>query len=170
MDDFLAQIRQAAESGLDYLALMGALALPDMCAGLESPNGLTSGKRYITWFDQWVAPKYTSQGSGVTLTGKDAYHFRCSVLHQGKTQHKDSRYERILFVPRTASGNVFHNNVLNDALNLDVPLFCEDVMEAATEWRTTVEGSAIYTRNLDRFVRVHPNGIAPYIVGVPVIS
>ena len=63
-----------------------------------------------------------------------------------------------------------HNNVLNDALNLDIQTFCWDVVGSAREWQQTVLGTEPYERNLDRFVRLHPDGLAPYVVGMPVIS
>jgi hypothetical protein len=142
MDECFQQILSAAESDAFYLALFGALAVPDVCAGMEAEDGRATGERYRAWFDTWAAPKYAIGPNGeVSFNGQDAYQFRCSMLHQGTTQHAESRYARVLFVPRGRSSNVFHNNVLNDALNLDIPMFCRDVVDAATAWRATVEQS-----------------------------
>ena len=171
MDEFLQQLLIAAEAGMYYLAILGALTVPDICAGLESEDGLTNGERYRSWFDQWVAPKYAVGPERTpSFTGEDAWRFRCSMLHHGTTQHPASRYVRVLFVPSGPNGNVFHNNVLNDALNLDIPTFCNDVVQSALSWRSVVDASGTYRRNLDKFVRVHPTGVPPYIVGSPVIS
>src|ERR1700693_5482967 len=114
MRDILAKTRAANTAGLYYVALFSALALPDICAALESPDGEAKGDRYIAWFDRHAASGF--------LTGETAYYFRCAMLHQGKTGHPKG-YSKIVFVEPGASGTVFHNNVMNDALNLDVRIF-----------------------------------------------
>jgi hypothetical protein len=47
MDRLFQEIDIAVNNGLYFLALIATLALPDMCAGLGSPDGLTNGQRYI---------------------------------------------------------------------------------------------------------------------------
>lgn len=76
----------------------------------------------------------------------------------------------MLFVEPGATTNVFHNNILNDALNIDVRLFVRDLLAGAFAWLQQVEGSANYQRNYTLFMQRYPNGLAPYIVGVPVIA
>ena len=165
MQDLLQQIRAANAAGLYYVALFSALALPDICASLESQDGLATGPRYIAWFDQHVAPRY-----GGNLDGTTCYRFRCSMLHQGRTQHPQGRYSRIIFVEPGVGGNVFHNNVLNDALNIDVRIFCEDSCAAAEAWLPGAQRLPHFQANLANFVTRYPNGLAPYIVGPPVIG
>lgn len=79
-------------------------------------------------------------------------------------------YSRVLFVEPGATTNVFHNNILNDALNIDLRCFVSDLLTGALEWLRQAEGSANYQRNYARFMQRYPNGLAPYIVGVPVIA
>ncbi len=45
MQDFLDQIRAANQANLFYVALMSALALPDICGALESPDGRATAQR-----------------------------------------------------------------------------------------------------------------------------
>lgn len=172
MDELFSQILASSSSGVYYLALIGSLIIPDVCAGLESIDGLTTGKRYKEWFDKWVAFKYLVGNNGEpSFSGEDAYYFRCSMLHQGITQYSKSNYSRLIFVQPEAAKNFYlHNNRLDDALNLDIPTFCKDVVDSAFSWRTAVEHTETYKRNIEKFVRVHPNGLPPYIVGMPVIS
>jgi hypothetical protein len=165
MREFFEQVEAAGEGRLYYIALMAALAVPDICAAMESDDGQATGTRYRAWFDRHVAPRYGSQ-----LTGEDCYRFRCSMLHQGGAQHPASDYSRIVFIEPGATTNVFHNNVMNDALKLDVRLFCRDMAEAGLAWLPAAEQTENYTRNYPRFVQRYPDGPAPYIVGVPVIS
>ena len=164
MRDLLGQIRRASGAGLYYAALFPALALPDICAALESDDGIATAPRYIAWFDKWVAPRY--QG---WFSGEDCYAFRCSLLHQGSTQHPRSRYARILFL-EPGSGMVLHNNILNDALNIDVRIFCEDVAAGVEAWLPEAEELPHYRKNRDRFISRYERGLPPYIVGVPVIA
>ena len=165
MEDLVAQVRAASASSLYYVALLTALALTDMCGALESEDGIANGRRYADWFDRHVAPAY--KGS---LKGASAYQFRCSLLHQGATQNSSNMYSHLLFVEPGASTNFFHNNVLNDALNVDVRQFCEDMCRAVENWLPAARALPAFQRNFERFVRRHPDGLAPYIVGVPVVG
>ncbi len=165
MQDLLDQIQRGLESNLYYLSLFAALSLPDICGAIDSQDGNATSAKYIKWFDEYVARKY-----GDFLTGEDCYRFRCSLLHQGSSQHPKSSYSRVLFVEPTATTNVFHNNIMNDALNIDVRIFCSDLIEGAERWLEKVEKTDLYKGNYDRFMKRYPNGLAPYIVGIPVIG
>lgn len=63
-----------------------------------------------------------------------------------------------------------HNNVMDDALNLDVSMFCRDVVAAASDWLVTAERAATYQANYPHFLQRYPEGLAPCVVGVPVLS
>ena len=168
MQALFNQIRWAVEHNAYYLALYASLTLPDICGAMSSENGWATREKYIEWFNQYVAPRYP----GGLFTGDDCYTFRNSVLHQGRTAHPSGRYSRILFIepgPRT-QGTIAHLNVINDALNIDVRIFCTDILEGAEQWLNDVWQTAEYERNYDLFARRYPNGLAPYLVGPPVIS
>ena len=93
MRDLLAQIRAALDGNLYYLALFVTLAVPDICAALDSDTGEASAVKYKRWFDSNLGSLY-----GEAFTGEDCYHFRCSLLHQGTTQHPKGRYARVVFL------------------------------------------------------------------------
>jgi hypothetical protein len=161
MRDILAQTRAANAAGLYYVALFSALALPDICAALESRDGETNGSLYRAWFD-----RYAARG---LITGEAAYKFRCAMLHQGRTGHPEG-YSKIIFIEPSATGIVFHNNVMGDALNIDVRIFVEELVLAVENWLTTVETTPEYQKNIAAGVKRYPNGLPPYIVGLPVIA
>jgi len=165
MEDIIEQVRLANRAGIYYVALFSALALPDICAALESTNGQASKSKFIAWFDTHVAPRYSG-----FLDGETCYYFRCSMLHQGSTQHPHGRYSRIIFVEPGNSGMILHNNIVNDALNIDVRIFCEDICTASEKWWNSVSASRQVQANFSRFVRRYPTGLAPYIGGIPVIG
>jgi hypothetical protein len=164
MRDFLQQIGLALQANLYYVGLFAVLAIPDMCGAAASKDGRSTREKYIAWFDKYVG------GKCQFLTGDDCYRFRCSALHQGSSQHASSSYSRVIFVEPSASTNIFHCNVLNDALNIDVRIFCEDMTNGALQWLSEVEGTEPFETNKTKFMTRYSSGLPPYIVGVPVIS
>ncbi len=164
MKDLIRETQLASSAGLHFIALAGALAIPDICGALLADDGTASGARYGKWFDRWVAPRYRG-----TLVGADVYPFRCSMLHQARVATTRGRYRRILFVDSVRSPISLHNNVMNDALNLDVRQFCADVCECAEAWLQAEESDPVVASNLEASIRVHPAGLLPFISGIPVI-
>ena len=165
MNDILGQIRLANESGLYYVALFTALAVPDICAALESEDGETNGTRYRRWFDEWMPAHYRP-----FIDGKTCWQFRCSLMHQGSTIHNQSRYKRVLFLEPGSSMGRIHLGDANGALVIDVVEFCNDIGSAATRWWRDRSANEIVRSNLVMIVARHASGISPYIVGAPVIG
>src|SRR6267154_323178 len=128
MNTILEEIEKALQSQLFYLAVASALSLPDVCSALESPNGTTSGAQYKAWYSAWLGHKYPN------ITPDDIYSLRCGVVHQGRFGHPRMQYSRVLFAIPNPGRIVFHNNIVDDALNLDAPMFCRDVLESALTW------------------------------------
>lgn len=175
MSDFLQQIQCALQANLYYLSLFAALAIPDICGAMGSEGGTATPAKYKDWFDKYVGPKYSHPGCQF-LTGADCYLFRCSMLHQGTSHHPNSRYSRFIFVEPSATRPTLHCNVMEDAshmkyaFNIDVRIFCEDMIAGATCWLGEVEGTDRFEKNYNRFMRRYPDGLRPFIVGFPVIS
>ncbi len=165
MKEFFKQVGIAAESGLYFVALAGALIIPDICGALDSPDGQTTGTAYSKWFDTHAAQRFYGR-----LDGATCYRFRCSFLHQGTTQHPSSAYSRVMFIEPGATTNVIHMGVMDDALVIDVRLFCLDMVSAAEEWEQAAVGTEPYETNIKQRLRRYPDGLPPYIGGVPVIS
>jgi hypothetical protein len=169
MRDLLEQIQAAKSAGLYYLALLSALLVPEICGALESSNGETEGKKYAAWFDKNVSPRYAVRGVP-TLSGWDAYRFRCRMLHQSSAHVPSSAISRIIFVEPGMNVIDAHNNRIFDILNIDVRLFVEDVAEAALLWLDRVEHTPLYKTNRERFACRYPDGLPPYMGGSPIIS
>lgn len=169
MRELLRQIEAALEANLYYLALFASLALPDICGAIDSSDGTASGAKYVAWFDKYVAPRYRFLKHQY-LTGEDCYRFRCSLLHQGRTQHPRSSYSRVIFVEPPKDELTLHLNLIDDALNVDMHIFCRDLIIGAQQWLDEVENTERFKTNYDKFMRWYPQGLPPYIVGRPVIS
>jgi hypothetical protein len=164
MDVITKEVERALDNGLYYLAVMLALTLPDICAALESRDGQTSGSRYKAWYTSWLASRYS------TLTGNDLYRLRCGVVHQGRFGPSSMQYSRILFTIPNPQGNVFHNNIINDALNLDTQTFCQDMLACVKRWYASKENDPNVIQNLPHLVQFREYGLAPYMVGMPLIA
>jgi len=104
------------------------------------------------------------------LTGDACYRFRCSLLHQGSSQHPESPYERIIFVEPGTTTNVIHYSMSNNVLIIDVNMFCLEVIAGARLWLDANEDTERYQSNYANFARRHPNGLSPFVGGVPVIG
>lgn len=159
MDDLFNEIEKALDSKLFHMSLGITLTLPDICAALESDDGQAAGYKYRTWYDKYVGNKFM-------LSAYDCYKFRCSFLHQGSTMDEKSNFSRIIFVEPGSC--VFHNNVLNDVLNIDVEIFCHEIIMSVKAWLKEMENNENYQRNSEKSFKRYPNGLAPYIVGIPV--
>jgi hypothetical protein len=178
------QIEESLRSRTYYLTLFGALAVPDIAGAMDSDNGEASGSKYAEWYEAWVRPRFREQVlSSVPeharqyitdlenpLDGDACYRFRCSMLHQGTSQHPKSPFSRIMFIEPSTTTTVVHYGRMNDALCIDLNLFCREVISGARLWLLTAESTPKFVKNYERFVRRYPNGLAPYIGGVPVVS
>jgi len=144
--------------------LVLTLTLPDVCAALESADGRSTPDRYKAWYSAWLARKY-----GRHLTADDMYYLRCGVQHQGRFEHPAMQYSRIFFTLRPG-GVFFHMNIFKDALNLDLPFFCKDVIESVDEWFDHKRDDQQVQANLSHLVQFHPNGMLPYLPEIPAVG
>lgn len=163
LEYLLSDINKALDNGMYFIALQSALTIPDICSALESENGETNGKNYAKWYDKNV------KRDGDYMTGDDCYFYRCSCIHQGISVNDRMNYTRVLFLYPNSS-LVMHNNILNDALNIDLIQFCSQMVYSCKEWLSSHETDSIVKRNYSKLMKVYPNGLLPYIAGVPVIG
>lgn len=161
LQEMVDQIRRARDQGLYYLALLGALTLPDICAGLAAPDGKTSGPKYKAWVEAYV-PHQAAQAA-------ELYGLRCSLLHQGSMHPHGHPYR----IAAMASGQL-HNlstEVGTDRVGwLSIPILVDKVTEAAERWFVQYGQTNTVKRNLEKFARLRPEGLPPHVGGAPVIA
>jgi hypothetical protein len=172
MQDLLDQIDVASQHpSLYFLALVGALMVPDIGGAIDAHNGRASGARYEAWFDAWAGNAFPAAGAFghqvPTLTAKRCYWFRCALLHQGATAHPDADIERILFIE---GGGMFHLNMFGAILNLDVRAFCMSMTAAARNWIDASQGTQPFDTNFAQTMRRYVGGWPPVVVGPTVIT
>src|SRR5260221_10862247 len=114
MQDLVTSVRNAIAQGNWYAALSLALALPDICGFLESPND-GSQRRYVAWCNQFLSPRYThaigpNRDQHVFLSGQDCYALRCAFLHEGSDdvtrQRARQALESFVFVEPPNAGMI----------------------------------------------------------------
>jgi hypothetical protein len=164
METLTSEIKSCLLNKLWYAGLVLTLMLPDICAALESKDGRTTPDRYKAWFNTWVGKKYPG-----ILGADQMYYLRCGVAHQGKFEHPAMHYERIFFTLRP-NGQFFHRNVFKNALNLDIPFFCKDVVDGVDEWFAAKKADPYVQKNLAHLVQFYPKGLQPYLPGVPAVG
>lgn len=172
MEDFLQQIEKALEYNLYYLALQAVLTLPDICSSLLSPTpeNRPVTKEYIDWCNKNFSSKEK-------ISSEDCYYFRCSMLHEGQTQHSRSNYKRIMFIEPGHPFSNMLNNIsfqMNDtdkpSIDINLNTFCSDMISSVRKWWSAHQDEPVVQDNYKNMVKRYPNGLPPYIVGIPIIS
>ena len=80
------EIYEALDQGLDMVALMSALALPDICGKAEYPE-LKTKERYIKWLDTFIGDYERDQEDIRTNmpypSGEVIFDLSCALLREG---------------------------------------------------------------------------------------
>jgi hypothetical protein len=131
-----------------YWALLHIIvALPDICAALESSSGdAGNGGPYRAWCKLNFAEQY--------LSPDGRYGIRCALLHQGRTTLSRGRYLSYSYVQPSSSGSVVHNWVTPEERNitLDVGVMARETKEAMRRWfrRLQLPENAPLLANVER--------------------
>lgn len=142
MENFKIALKQCLEHNNYYGALFIALSLPDICGKLEHPDR-TSSSRYVAWFDKYIREKYIGgPNNDIFLTGSDCYALRCSLLHEGRDDISEQKIQETLEKFKFVSlpqGNIIHNNRVGEMLQLQVDIFCNDILEGIENWEEHIK-------------------------------
>jgi len=169
MQELVNSVRTSIAQRNWYASLALALALPDICGFLESPND-GSQRRYVAWCYQFLVPRYTlhvgpDRTENVFLSGHDCYAFRCAFLHEGSDdvtrQRARQALDSFVFVEPPNSGMI-HCNQVNSRLQLQVDIFCEDICSGVDQWVQTVFANQADVRaraNDLLLIRSHAGGV-----------
>ena len=168
----ISQTREAMQLGLYNVALLAALSIPDIAGSLVASDGRATRERYVDWYETWVRPRLAeSRARDNPFTGKDCYIFRCSMVHQGASHRSDSSYKKIIFIePGHPNYNIHYCLVGGEALLILVDQFVKELLSGCELWLQTVKDTEPFETNYENFAKRHPNGMAPYVTGAPVIG
>lgn len=149
------------------VALMSTLALVDICAALNSPNGKTEGKKFRAWFTTHVPAEYRD------LNAADAYDLRCGLLHQGRTHSE--RYEAVVFVLPRPDGKRPIDSVLIElghrkALLIGLEFFIERLLQTVERWWAENRSREPVATHAAQLTPLRYEGIQPWINGTAVLA
>ena len=116
-----------------WFLLHVTVCLPDICAALQSRDGVARPEKYKKWSD-----KYFRQDA---LTGLERYEIRCKVLHQGRVRSKRGRYSGFAFGQPDASAKVDHLRVDGRTLHIDVAMLYDETRRAIRAWIIELESN-----------------------------
>lgn len=149
MQQLIAEIRKALESGYFRCALGMALTLPDICGQVEYPKEKSVGARYKQWCDNYLYNQgfFTNTSDEEELkTGKQkyidsnlCYKLRCAVLHSGNTDLGDDTLPifQLHLGDKKGTGIYIEKTVQfgsNTYINIDVHHWCLVLCNAAEEY------------------------------------
>jgi hypothetical protein len=155
MDELLDEMDAASRDRRFFAAVHIAMTIPDICAGLRSDNGQTSGSKYVNWFNTNMLGGYLDLpwGSGPDarpwMTGEDCWIFRNAILHQGRGDHKKASDGRIAF----SSGSMHKIKVAGNLVILSAPQFVADMSDSARSWLEKTRQSEPVASNLKHSIR-----------------
>jgi hypothetical protein len=164
VDELIRQIRLAAQNELFYLALFGALAIPDICGALGSDDGKTTGSKYKQWLRENV-PSQANEADSI-------YGLRCSLIHQARAYPHGGSFP-IAFAYPSSKVPQLHN--LSTVVNGDqvgwisIPMFIDEVCRGAEAWLAKFGDTSAVAKNYEKFARFRPEGLPPHFSG-PVIA
>ncbi len=161
MEYFISNLEDSLKADLPLLSLMGAFILIDSIAAIDTERGRASKDIFMKWFKKYL-PEYLIHN----ISQSDYYTFRCALLHQLSGSREDSSVNTILLVPKNLRFKG-HQSLINKAFLLDLPIFVKDIINAARE---CIKSSKYYDKHKHKIITLHPNGLDPYISGIPVIA
>lgn len=152
MKQFVDAVRQAVSEGNWFGALFMALALPDICGSIETPEA-KSKERYTRWFKQYLGRKYPSE----YFSPEDCYYLRCACLHQGigKDQGNKTSFEGAIHFITPRRNVIVHLNKQGNALQMQVDIFCNDICEAVEEWLAGAQKDQAMSDRLKTLLNIH---------------
>jgi hypothetical protein len=162
MQHLIQSLESAIKSNNWYAALFIALALPDLCGYLENPKE-GSQSRYENWFKRYILPKYSlrlgpKNELHIFLSASDCYALRCSFLHQGSDDISEQRARDMLnrfhFI-EPKKGSLIHCNQVGDALQLQVDIFCQDIIDGAQNWIADSQRNDDINHRMNNILRIY---------------
>lgn len=166
MENLVNSIEQSLENRNWYAGLTVALTLPDIAGKIEYPN-LGSRKRFIEWFNIYISDKYRAEigpdrTETIFLSGGDCYALRCAYLHEGNSDITGQSAREILddfhFVSPKENSFIHCNRFNNSKLQLQVDIFCKDIINGINTWKENISEDAEKMERLNNFLKIHEIG------------
>lgn len=158
MQQFTDSVRKSIVDGNWFSGLFLALCLPDICGALETPKEKVE-VRYKRWFNANLAKQYSP-----VFSAEDCYYFRCTCLHRGLDKHNKLSHERIHFITPPPRQNIVHLNKLNNVLQMQIDIFCNDMATAVDTWYSTMAKNPDVQSRIKDLIKIYGSeSLKPFI-------
>lgn len=157
MERFITSIEASLESENWLAALFMALAMPDICRSLERPviGRTETGKWYEDWVTRYIEDEYISGSSEeCKFYAHDFWLYRCTCLHAGTDPENKKRMMRFNFTPPLGTGYEVHLNHLDGKLQLQIDVFCRDMIAAVNRWHGEVKEDSDIIDRIDGLINI----------------
>jgi len=91
--------------------------------------------------------------------------------------HPTARYKRVIFTLPDGNGSIIDEfmdqhtaDPADRTLSLSVQIFCLKMATASERWVIDNLFNAVVLKNMPNLVTLRPDGLAPHIVGFPIIA
>lgn len=166
MEELINALQESIKQRNWHAALFMALSLPDICGKIEYPDLKYSSTRYKKWCVTYLMPKYAAKYDSEKIyypTGSDFYALRCALLHEGfdeiNGQNAQENLEIFRFTkPSNGNTGMKHSNIyVTDKvmLQLQVDIFCQDIVEAIRQWLDDISVDAEKQQALYNIIRIY---------------
>lgn len=167
----LNDIDLAIKAKLYYPALLAALTVPDICSALALPNSaFVKEKHYVAFVD-----KYTTEPA-LGLEGQSCYRLRGGVVHRANMAgHDKFGATNVVFTLPNTFASIHALSIVDQATGkkaamFDLAQFCGEMIAAAKRWYAEHHDNPTVKENMENLIRYCPEGLAPFLGGVPVVA
>ncbi len=157
------------KAGLYYPALLIALTLPEVCIALALPSDVfVKEKHYSEFIDKYC--------QSLGMDGLSCYRLRGGVVHRGNASgHPFFGASHVVFTTPKSGGAVHGFTIIDGASSdsaamFDLSDFCSSIKNGAVDWYVSNKDDEHVKANMPALLSLRPNGIYPWIEGIPVIA
>lgn len=143
-----------------------ALAMPDICRSLERPDisPKTTGKWYRDWVTRYIEGEYTAgRFEECKFYAQDFWLYRCSCLHAGVDPENKKRMMKFNFTPPPGSGHLVHLNHYDGKLQLQIDVFCRDMIAAVNRWYEEVKEDPVIINRMEGLISISSASYGSFI-------
>lgn len=165
----LNDVQRSIDAKLYYPALLVALTIPEVCAGLALDRDIfVKSKQYTAFVDT-----YGNQ-AGLGCDGETCYRLRGGVIHRASmAAHPRFQATHVIFtLPESPLkiNSITIKSGAKSALTFDLVAFCTAMVKAAYAWYEDHQSDPKVAANMKNVLRYCANGIAPFVVGQPIVA
>ena len=151
--------------------MLTALTVPDICSALELPNSVfVKEKHYVAFVDKYTTPP------ALGLDGQSCYRLRGGLVHRANLAgHDKFGASHVVFTLPGTAGVVHALSIVGSrsgkvAAMFDLVTFCSEMIAAAKRWYEDHQASALVEVNMQNLIRYCPDGLPPFVSGIPVVA